>query len=222
MTSHGTRRYQSAAEYATSEMRRLILNGELAAGARIEQEEMADILGTSRLPVRLALGQLQEQGFVEVVPHKGAVVSPLSIEDMNELYSARRKAESWALSEAWGHYDTATIAQLRQQLADTEAAAARDDLETFMKINREFHLSLCAPAGNRYLQGTIQKLFDLSERYQHTSLRQAERMKLSNAHHTQIVDAIEHGTRDQFLEAAARHNAATQNSVNLVLKPVAG
>ncbi|EKF18613.1 GntR family transcriptional regulator [Nitratireductor pacificus pht-3B] len=191
----------------------MILNGELPAGERLEQEQIAEQLGMSRLPIRQALDRLKEQGFIDMLPHRGAIVSPLTLEDMVELYAARQRLEAWALTDAWPHYTPDVVGTLRDSLRSCEAAAERGDLDDFMVANRNFHLQTYAPAGNRHLQSIIVKLYDLSERYQRTSLQQPGRMQLSNTHHADMLKAIEDDSLEGLLAAAARHNGATQLSV---------
>ncbi|WP_048647340.1 GntR family transcriptional regulator [Nitratireductor soli] len=213
MTTVGKRGYSSAAEYATSEIRRLILNGELPAGERLEQEQIAEQLGMSRLPIRQALDRLKEQGFIDMLPHRGAIVASLSVEDMVELYSARQRLETWALTDAWPHYTADVVGTLKDHLSQCEAAASSGDLDGFMAANRAFHLQMYAPAGNRHLQSIIVKLYDLSERYQRTSLRQSGRMQLSNTHHAEMLRVIEDSDLPGLLAAAEQHNRATRQSV---------
>ena len=213
MIKRVTRTYQSAAEFATSEIRRLILNGELLQGERIEQEQIAERLGMSRLPIRQALERLSEQGFIEMAPNRGAVVSELSLEDMTELYLARQRLEEWALRDAWGAYTPELLAKLRRHIEDAAAAIERQSLDDFMVANRDFHLDMYAPAGNKYLQNMITKLFDLSERYQRTSLQQPGRMQTSHDHHLELFAALEKNELNAFLDLAKKHNLATQYSV---------
>jgi len=206
-------RFKSAAEFAVSEIRRLILSGELEQNERIDQVQMAERLGLSRLPVRQALDRLSEQGFIRLVPHRGAVVAPLSVEDMEELYEARQGLEDWALRAAWPRYTAALRRELKAHLELAAAAIDRDALDDFMAANRAFHLTMYRPAGNRYLQSMIVKLYDLSERYQRTSLQRPQRMRLSDDHHRAMLNAIEAKDLDGLLQARAEHNGATKRTV---------
>ena len=105
-------RYKSTADFVTAEIRRLILSGELPAGARVDQEELAEQLEVSRHPVRQAIDRLGERGFVIIHPHRSAIVAEISIADMEELYGARRVLEDWAIREFWNRSAAVTEADL--------------------------------------------------------------------------------------------------------------
>jgi DNA-binding GntR family transcriptional regulator len=209
-------RYKSATEFAVAEIRRLILNGELQQSERVDQVQIAERLGISRLPVRQAMERLAERGFIQMIPHKGATVAPLSTEDMDELYAARERLEVWAIEDAWPNYSEAVKRSLGNLLERSAEAIRRNSLDDFMELNREFHLTMFAPSANRYLKRMIEQLFDISERYQRTSLIQPGRMRVSDEHHRAMLRAIEAGNLERLTQYSVQHNAATKASVMLV------
>ena len=77
----------------TTKLRDLILKGEFKMGDRLTQEEWAQKLGVSRMPLREALRQLEVEGLVRMEPRKGAIVTPISIEDIEEIYRLRQMLE---------------------------------------------------------------------------------------------------------------------------------
>lgn len=79
----------STVQYVTEQLRKAILNGTLQRGDRLIQEEWAEKLNVSRMPIREALTQLQLEGLVEMVPNRGAVVTPITREDIEEIYQLR-------------------------------------------------------------------------------------------------------------------------------------
>src|SRR6187402_1183909 len=78
-------------------LRRAISAGELAPGIQLRQDELAEKFGTSRIPVREALRQLEAEGFVTFLPNRGAVVSDLSVDEVVELLEIRIALECHAL-----------------------------------------------------------------------------------------------------------------------------
>jgi DNA-binding GntR family transcriptional regulator len=206
-------RYKSTADFVTAEIRRLILSGELAAGARVDQVELADQLEVSRHPVRQAIDRLGERGFVVIHPHRSAVVAEISIADMEELYSARRVVEDWAIRESWNRSSPVTEADLAPSFAILEQVDPAKDLDTYMTANRDFHLAMYRGCGNRHMLRTITSLFDLSERYQRAALHQGTRQSTSNRDHREMMQAVATGDRDRLLTLAQSHNEGTQATV---------
>ena len=78
-------------------LRDQILSGALPEGLQLRQEKLAAELGVSRVPIREALHQLEAEGLVLQESHKGAVVSGLSIDDLEETYEIRARLETWLL-----------------------------------------------------------------------------------------------------------------------------
>lgn len=206
-------RYKSTADFVTAEIRRLILSGELPAGARVDQEELAEQLEVSRHPVRQAIDRLGERGFVIIHPHRSAIVAEISIADMEELYGARRVLEDWAIRESWNRSAAVTEADLAPSFKILESVDPAEDLDAFMAANRDFHLAMHRSCGNRHVLRTITSLFDLSERYQRAALHQAPRQDASKRDHREMMQAVIAGDRDRLLALAHSHNDGTQATV---------
>jgi len=211
-------RFKSTADYATAEIRQLILSGELASGARLDQVELARRLDVSRHPVRQAIERLAERGFVSLSPHRSAVVAEISSSDMSDLYVVRRALEPVAIREAFPHYDEKIAAQVGDLEKTMRRAADAGELDSYMDANRMFHLAMYAPCGNRHLVRNVESLFDLSERYQRTSLAQPGRMKRSNDDHARMVEAIRARDVERLVSLIGEHNELTQQAVDKKLK----
>jgi DNA-binding GntR family transcriptional regulator len=205
-----TIRYKSTADYATAEIQRLILSGGLPSGARIDQIELAKQLDVSRHPVRQAIERLSERGFINLNPHKSAIVADLTVEDMDELYLTRSLMESWAVAAAWPNFvkeDRVTIRALETKL---KGLNPESELDSYMEANRAFHLAFYSPCGNRHMLRSIATLFDLSERYQRTALQYRTRIEQSNIEHAAMVRALGEPGPEKLIEVITAHNAGTQ------------
>src|SRR4051812_530007 len=91
---------QTVAGMTVEALRERILRGDYPEGEPLRQDALADELGVSRIPVREALRQLEAEGLVTFNPHRGAVVSSLSLEEIDELFELRAKIESDLLRRA--------------------------------------------------------------------------------------------------------------------------
>lgn len=210
-------RFKSAADYATSEIQRMILAGELPAGERLDQIRLAEQLDVSRHPVRQAIERLAERGFVQLSPHRSAVVTAHSVSDLIELYSLRERLEDMALRASWPALVTGGLRDLE---AIHERLAARDsqsDIEGYMHENRAFHLRFYRDCGNRHLLRTIATLFDLSERYQRTALNTERRQNQSREEHAAMMDALRAKDLELLSERLKAHNRGTQEQVCALL-----
>ena len=115
---------RTAGEQAAEQIRRMVWEGELAPGQRLNQEELAERLGVSRIPVREALLQLEGEGLIEMTPHRGAFVARLGEEDVRDHYALYGLVYGFALRRSIERGDP----DLRDRLLElaTELCASRD------------------------------------------------------------------------------------------------
>lgn len=206
-------RYKSTADYVTAQIQRLILSGELPAGARLDQVELATQLDVSRHPIRQAIDRLGERGFIVIQPHRSAVVAEISVADMEELYRARRVVEDWAIRESWRRGSPVRDTDLAGPFGVLDTVDPMVDADAYMEANRSFHLAMYRGCANRHVLRTVASLFDLSERYQRTALVDAARQEQSRRQHVAMMQAVAAGDRDRLLSLVASHNAGTEQAV---------
>jgi DNA-binding GntR family transcriptional regulator len=114
-----------------------ILRGRIAAGARLDIDEIAARHGVSRTPVRDALKQLEGEGLVQVLPYRGVEVTRLSAEDLRELFAIRIALERLAVALATANISTAEMEGLRKILTRMDRARGRD--QSWTTLNTSFH-----------------------------------------------------------------------------------
>ena len=118
-------------------LRAAILSGEIGPGEWIRQEEVAERLGSSRLPVREALRILEAEGLTEHERHKGARVPSLTMHEVDVVYRMREQLEQLAIAESIPHLDLDDL----RALTDLQDRIERNaDVATFLELDREFHL----------------------------------------------------------------------------------
>lgn len=213
-------RFKSAADYATSEIQRMILAGELAAGERLDQVRLAEQLDVSRHPIRQAIERLAERGFILLSPHRSAVVTAHSISDLIELYSLRENLEDMALRASWPRFLAEGFSDLEAIHRSLAAKDSEADIEDYMHENRAFHLRFYRDCGNRHLLRTIVTLFDLSERYQRTALTAERRQNQSHEEHAAMMAALHARDLDLLSERLRAHNRGTQEQVCSLLSTI--
>lgn len=144
----------------TNKLRELILKGEFKVGDRLMQEEWATKLGVSRMPLREALRQLEVEGLVHIEPRKGAVVIPVSTEDIEEIYQLRAILEGEAVVKSIPFLDEEDIEELEriyEKMVDLETD--ENDMEKYMKLNAQFHQILREGCPWRRIKGFIDTLW---------------------------------------------------------------
>ncbi|WP_321812554.1 MULTISPECIES: GntR family transcriptional regulator [unclassified Burkholderia] len=138
-----------------------ILRGELAPGDALRQEALADELGVSRVPVREAITRLQGEGLVTIIPHKGAYVCGISVEEVRETFEIRLRLEPWIFSRAIPATDEQTLAAALGLVDQMDSATET----TWGALNWRFHETLYAPSGLELAIETLRRLNDRNERY---------------------------------------------------------
>jgi DNA-binding GntR family transcriptional regulator len=192
----------TATEHVLERIRGAILAGDLAAGETLRQEDLAERLGVSRMPVREAIRRLHSEGLVEVLPSRRVRVAALSRDEIEDIYDMRAVLEPLAVRLA---VPRLTKAQLRDAAHALEAADDEDDADTFGARNAAFHLALMNPCERPRLLNGIASLLDLSDRYQRAALREGEHNALVRAEHAALLEAAREGDADRAAELAEAH-----------------
>jgi DNA-binding GntR family transcriptional regulator len=131
-----------AVDHAYSLIRDDILTGRHAPGERLGEAELAELTETSRTPVREALRQLEMEGLVEVLPHRGARVTAWTAADLEEIYDLRAMLEAFAADRAASRIEPAELdrmAGLCDLMDQAAAPGAGQDLDRLADLNAEFH-----------------------------------------------------------------------------------
>jgi len=185
----GTQETSLISDRVTEAIRALILAGELPPGSRIGQEELAARFSVSRIPVRVALDRLESDGLVVLKPSSGAWVARVDLAECLEIYMIRERLEPLALAQSIPHMTYERVDFLERLVEDM---AALTDTETFLKLDRMFHLASYEDAGMKQLLAIIERFWNTTQHYRRafTSLLGRERNWIIHAEHRLIVDAI--------------------------------
>lgn len=145
--------------FVTKSIRKEILNGNLKKGERLIQEEWADKLKVSRMPVREAFAKLQEERLVEIIPHKGTVVTPITQDDIEEIYQTRALLEGLAVEKSLPYLKSSELEELEKILVQMENLKISDDTnEEYIQLNNSFHEILLNDCPWPRLKKTVENL----------------------------------------------------------------
>ena len=175
------------------ELERMILAGELTAGAKLNEATIAEMLGVSRGPVREAFRSLEESGLVRLEKNRGVFVRLISLEEADEIYELRAALDEYAGRRVAQRAATADVRDLRAIVERMDRAAARDELDVYYRSNLQFHDRLVELAGNAKLLATYRRLVNELHLYRRASLAQAGALPISTREQHDIVEKIAGG-----------------------------
>jgi DNA-binding GntR family transcriptional regulator len=175
-------------EVAYRRLRQLIVEGALAPGQRIFENDLADQLGISRTPLREALKVLAAEGLVTMKLRRGAYVTEVSERDLVEVFHLLALLESDAAGVVAQDASDAQIAELAAIHQQLEATVS--DRDAFFAANERFHMRLLDIAGNRWRNQMVADLRKVMKLYRHHSLFKQGRLEASLKEHRKIMAAL--------------------------------
>lgn len=170
----------------------LIINSELKPGGRVPEKELCDQFGVSRTPLREALKVLASDGLVRLEPNRGAWVTQVTEEEVEEVFPVLGALEALSGELACKHITDAEIEEVRALHADMIDSYERRDLDAYFSINQKIHRAILTAARNGTLATSCQAL----------SLRMQRARYLANMTDGRWFDAVqEHEKILQYLVA---------------------
>ena len=187
-------------------IRDAIISGSLKAGSRVSEPELAERYGISRTPIREAFRQLESEGYLTVIPRRGAVVSEFKQKDVEDFYAIKSILEGYAARQACSKLTEKELAKLHANNERLRELADHNDIKTFFKIHNEFHEMFIKAADNERLKELITSVVTRFQRLRFMSLSLPGRMRIAVQEHEKIIDAFRR--RDAATaEALVRKNA---------------
>jgi DNA-binding GntR family transcriptional regulator len=174
-------------------LRDLIVTGQLPEGTPLVQRDLAERLGVSQTPIRVALNELERVGLISVGDTGRAVVSRLTREDFEEIYAVRRGLEGLAARVGAAAVGPAELARMRTLLTELEALAKVQDVDGYLRVRWEFHAACYEAAGRPRLVAEVERLFWRAERYNRLVLSSRERFRTSVRNYRLLYEACKAG-----------------------------
>lgn len=137
----------TVSQRVAAELRRRILHGELLPGQRLKIDELAAMCAVSHMPIRQALGELEGEGVLEVLPHRGAVIRGVDARFVRNLYDVRQAIEGLLVERCAERIDKDGVSHLTLAIAEYEATP-QSDTAGLLRANRKFHDTINEVADN--------------------------------------------------------------------------
>ena len=183
--------YKPLRELVLEALREAIKSGSLQPRERLMEIQLADELGVSRTPVREALRKLELEGFIVMVPRKGAYVSDLSMKDIADVFEIRAALEGLAAAMAADRITEDELETMERLLVEKGEAIHQDDIDKLVEVDTKFHEAMYKASRNDRLTSIISNLREQIQRFRLTSLSVPGRKEDSLDEHRNILEAIQ-------------------------------
>jgi DNA-binding GntR family transcriptional regulator len=183
-------KHQTLREKILENIRDAIISGTLKAGSRVSEPDLAERYGISRTPIREAFRQLESEGYLTVIPRRGAVVSEFSQKDVEEFYAIKSILEGYAARRACTKLTPKELERLQAINERLSELADQNDIKAFFKIHGDFHDLFIRAADNEKLRELLSSLVTRFQRLRFMSLSLPGRMRISVQEHEKIIDAF--------------------------------
>ena len=203
----------SGQQVILDELRRVILDGDAPPGTVIPVDEVADLFGVSRIPVRESLKTLIGEGLVEHRPRSGYTVAQLTLSELHEIYVLRGVLEQAALASAIPSATAADDLSVREAYDALCAAELAGDHRGYHRESRRFHLALLAPARTHRLMRMLESAWNLTEPVRPMAQIPAPDRAALHEEHRDMVDAFVARDADRLLAVSALHHRHLEDSI---------
>ncbi|MFE0752124.1 GntR family transcriptional regulator [Gordonia sp. NPDC058843] len=212
----------SAGDAAYDLIRSRILSGEYVRGRRLREELLASEAGVSRTPVREALRRLEAEGLVEFLPRRGARVSGWTGRELEDLYEIRALLEGYGARAAADRItadELSALCEIADQMEALTTGGESFDTGAVTELNSGFHGVIVRATKNAQLEHLVRSVMDLPLVHQTFTHYSSQRVRASNIHHRELIEALRSGNgtwaesvmRSHILAAGATVRAAVED-----------
>ncbi|WP_321390540.1 GntR family transcriptional regulator [Emcibacter sp.] len=183
-----------SAEKAYAVIRNAVLDGHFAPGDHLREERLVELCGVSRTPVREAIKRLAAENYVVMKPHLGAHVANWSPQEIEDIFRLRAVTEGMAARRAAELITPEQLDILKEQhkiIEDMLAEDAEYSMEKFLKANKVFHNTILQATQSEILKQAVQRLVSPPIVTQTAINFTRNDLKRSNAHHLELIEALE-------------------------------
>jgi DNA-binding GntR family transcriptional regulator len=205
-------------------LKQQILHGEIEAGERLMQNQVAENLRASRTPVREAFRRLEQDGLVERVPQGGVRVTRLDIEAIQEVFGIRNVLEAYAIELACGRITAEEIGSLKRlvtqagELLSSGEMGRETKIKRIFELNSQFHDTIYRASGNSYLIGMINSLRFIVGRLRFLGLRADSTWSRAWDEHAQLIALLEKKDKESAARLLKTHLVNAVSDVLMGMK----
>lgn len=194
-------------------IKRRIITLAYRPGEYLNEAQISEALGIGRTPVHQALDRLMLEGMIEILPRKGVIVRPVSLDEFLQLTDVRLVNEPYCASLAAQRASDEDIAAMRASLDAAAECIETRDIEGLMSLDRDFHSTISRAARNRVLAELLLTLHERSLRFWFISLSDEPHHRRVHTEHEEVYRAIQDRDADAAADAVRRHIESARNHI---------
>lgn len=195
---------------AYKEIKGLLITGQLELNRLYSANQFAEILGVSRTPVRDALLQLANEGYLISVRGQGFKVKEYSQKEIKEFFETRKIIESYIIEHLVGPSPGTDIKQLEKSLRLMTERAKGKDIYGFLEADKDFHMGLIRQYNNSLLVSIMQNIRNLVSIFGGKALAHKERFEEVISEHRIILEAIKKENKKRAVDSIMYHLNTTE------------
>jgi DNA-binding GntR family transcriptional regulator len=192
-------------ELAYAEIKRRIISCEFRPGEAINEAQVGALLGLGRTPVHQALHRLESDGLVTILPRKGVLVAPLSLNDVLDMIEVRLSNELLCVTLAAERAHASDIQAMRDIVQRSAILLEQRDINGLMALDLKFHTAISAASRNRVLAELLRGLHEKQARFWFLSLQDPVHLANVYEEHMAVLDALERRDIPGAREAIRTH-----------------
>jgi DNA-binding GntR family transcriptional regulator len=205
------------ANRAYDELRDRLVTLQIAPGEPINEDALGQEMKMGRTPVREAIKRLALENLVTVFPRRGTFASEINITDLADISDVRVQLEGHAAFRAAERLTAAQREELERLLDELEDGEGSEDVEHLMALDARVHRFIYTCAGNRYLEETLGRYFNLSLRIWHLVIDRLPHLFTRVHEHAELLEAIRDGKAERARDIVAEHVATFEDEIRSVL-----
>lgn len=206
-------KYNTKVDIVYQTIRTDIERGLYLPGDKIVISRIAKQCDCSEIPVREALRRLESEKVIKLIPNKGAVVSSLSKNYLEQLFAVKMELESFAAKLSVGKMSEAQFKKLRKMVVEMDKAFEEGNLKQSASLNYKFHMLIYRAGGNDVLADYIDEMWNKWPRGHYSGFVPDEWYLESNRQHLKIIDAIEAGDLEQIEQLIRSHKSGALSNL---------
>lgn len=199
-------------ERAYNEIKDVILNGYISSEEIFTEVKLAELLNTSRTPVREALQDLLKEGLIVTIPRKGMAVRNVTESEAEQIFLLRTTIEGEVIKKLTETITPEQLEQLRQIYQNQQEAMEKDDEISFISLDQTFHITLTRFADYHLIEQVLLNLHNLSQLIGLRAIKKRNRMREVLSEHEYIILCMEKKNSDLAAKAMIHHLSKTKES----------
>ena len=195
-----------------------IIDGRYPPGTSLSEKQLLTELGVSRTPLREALAQLELEGLVEFVPHRGVLVLGISHADIDDIYTIKLAMDGLAARLAAQRKTESELAELRETVDLMDFYISKGNLDKTVELDARFHDLICKASKNHPLRTMLANYHNFVRLARQKSMNSPGRLEKMSREHRALYDAIAAGDSDRAQQYAEYHVANAQDSIERAME----